>query len=119
MMESSINTASDIIKQCCEPPKTDEFPASTDPKAGAVRKALLALSELSGQGVERAKTAKLGALLRAAEGRCNKFWILVSFLGEVSLICFFRMMFIVQELGIHQMCIPIQVFSVNLGNVMT
>jgi hypothetical protein len=41
-----------------------------------VRKALLALSELSGQGVERAKTAKLGALLRAAEGRCNKCWIL-------------------------------------------
>ena len=37
-------------------------------EAGAVRKALLALSELSGQGVERLKTARLGALLRAAEG---------------------------------------------------
>ncbi len=37
-------------------------------QAGAVRKALLALSELSGSGVERAKTARLGALLRAAEG---------------------------------------------------
>eukprot|EP00438_Fugacium_kawagutii_P026983 Skav224423 [mRNA] locus=scaffold657:449888:450827:+ [translate_table: standard] len=37
-------------------------------KAGAVRTALLALSELSGQGSERAKTARLGALLRAAEG---------------------------------------------------
>jgi len=37
-------------------------------QAGAVRKALLALSELSGTGVERAKTARLGALLRAAEG---------------------------------------------------
>ncbi|CAK9071350.1 unnamed protein product, partial [Durusdinium trenchii] len=36
--------------------------------AGSVRKALLALSELSGQGVERAKTARLSALLRAAEG---------------------------------------------------
>lgn len=37
-------------------------------EAGSVRKALLALSELSGQGVERAKTARLSALLRAAEG---------------------------------------------------
>ena len=37
-------------------------------QAGGVRKALLALSELSGSGVERAKTGRLAALLRAAQG---------------------------------------------------
>lgn len=51
--------------------------------AGSVRKALLALSELSGQGVERAKTAKLGALLRAAEGTELK-WLARTFLPHMA-----------------------------------
>eukprot|EP00435_Cladocopium_sp_Y103_P013287 s1240_g3.t1 len=51
--------------------------------AGAVRKALLALSELSGQGVERAKTTKLGALLRAAEGTELK-WLARTFLPHMA-----------------------------------
>eukprot|EP00434_Breviolum_minutum_P032821 symbB.v1.2.029028.t1/scaffold3130.1/size80623/4 len=51
--------------------------------AGAVRKALLALSELSGTGVERAKTARLGALLRAAEGSELK-WLVRTFLPHMA-----------------------------------
>ena len=69
-----------------------------------MRKALLAPSELSGQGVERAKTAKLGALLRAAEGRRTS-----AVFCEVSLS--FSDMFLVQELGsIHQMYSSLCVF---------
>eukprot|EP00913_Durusdinium_trenchii_P016058 g15092.t1 len=51
--------------------------------AGSVRKALLALSELSGQGVERAKTARLSALLRAAEGSELK-WLVRTFLPHMA-----------------------------------